>query len=212
MASSKGRREVISCTIMVAEHAGQNEHVSSNSSCECCIYNISCTCSLYCALQKANGSSNVIINITTDVTLSSSVQLMNINNITIIGRNNPTVKLNNTGALYFTLSHNIRIHEIEWERCGTNRLRSNPFLKMYNCSGINIINSSFKSFNAQSLVLNNVSGSVTIDHCDFMASDLIYDGHGAAIHYSSMNGENTLAINHCKFSNYRAKSVVCIDE
>ena len=69
MASSKGRREVISCTIMVAEHAGKNEHVSSNSSCEYCIYNTSCACSLYCALQKANdSSSNVMINITTNVT------------------------------------------------------------------------------------------------------------------------------------------------
>ena len=212
VASSKGRREVISCTIMVAEHAGKNEHVSSNYSCECCIYNMSCACSLYCALQKANdSSSNVMINITTDVTLSSSVQLMNINNITIIGHNNPTVKINNTGALYFTLSHNIRIQEIEWERCGTSRLHSNPFLKMYNCSSINIINSSFKFFTAQSLVLNSVSGSVTIDHCVFMASNLFYHGHGAAIYYSSINRENILAINQCKFSNYRAKSVVCID-
>ena len=50
VASSKGKREVISCTIMVAEHAGKNEHVSSSSSCECCIYNTSCACSLYCAL------------------------------------------------------------------------------------------------------------------------------------------------------------------
>ena len=81
---------------------------------------------------------NVIINITSDVTLSSPVQLMNINNITIVGHNNPTVKLNNTGALYFTLSHNIRIQEIEWERCGTNCWHSNPGLKMYNCSGVNI--------------------------------------------------------------------------
>ena len=120
---------------------------------------------------------------------------MNINNITIIGHNNPTVKINNTGALYFTLSHNIRIQEIEWERCGTSSLHSNPFLKMYNCSGINIINSSFKFFTAQSLVLNNVSGSATIDHCVFMASNLFYDGHGVAIHYSSINRENILAIN-----------------
>ena len=211
VASSKGRREVISCTIMVAEHGGKDEHVSSNSSCECCICNTSCACSLYCALQKANGISNVMINVTTDVKLSSPVQLMNINNITIIGYNNPTVKLNNTGALYFTLSHDIRIQEIEWERCGTNRWHSNPGLKMYNCSGINIINSSFKYFTTQSLVLNNVSGSVTIDHCNFMASNLFYHGHGAAIHYSSMNGGNMFAINHCKFSYYRAKSVVCID-
>ena len=52
-----------------------------------------------------HGSSNVMINITTNITLSSPVHLLNINNITIIGHNNPTVKLNNTGALYFTLSH-----------------------------------------------------------------------------------------------------------
>ena len=205
IASSKGRREVTLCILIVAEH------VSNNASCECCIHNTTCACSLYCALQKANGSSNVVINITTDVTLSLPVHLMNINNITIVGHNNSTVKLNSTGALYFTLSHDIRIQEIELKRCGTSYWHSNPGLKMYNCSYVNILNSSFKFFTAQSLVLNNISGNVTIDHCDFMASDLIYDGHGAAIHYSSMNEANILAMKRCKFSNYRAKSVVYID-
>ena len=136
---------------------------------------------------------------------------MNINNITIIGHNNSTVKLNNTGALYFTLSHNTRIQEIEWKRCGISYWHSNPGFKMYNCSYVNIMNSSFKFFTIQSLVLNNVLGNVTIDHCDFMASDLIYDGHGAAIYYSLMDKANILTMKRCKFSNFRAKSVVYID-
>ena len=39
----------------------------------------------------ANLTSNVLINITTDVTLSSLVRVSNLENVSLIGHNNPTV-------------------------------------------------------------------------------------------------------------------------
>ena len=55
----------------------------------CCVYG-KCSCgSLDHAL--ANLTSNVLINITTDVTLSSLVTVSDLENVSIIGHNNPTV-------------------------------------------------------------------------------------------------------------------------
>ena len=90
----------------------------STSSCDSFMQNInySSYC-LHCALQRANSTNNIIINITTDVVLSSVMQLMNANNISIIGHNNPTVDCNNSGALNFMSCHNITIKGINWWSC-----------------------------------------------------------------------------------------------
>ena len=68
-------------------------HVSklTNGECNgtCCVYG-KCSCSsLDHAL--ANLTSNVLINITTDVTLPSLVTVSNFENMSIIGHNNPIV-------------------------------------------------------------------------------------------------------------------------
>ena len=69
-----------------ATDTGNGSHVSSTL---CCIYG-NCFCpSLYTAL--ANLTSNVLINITTDVVLFSIIPLANFANITITGHDNPTV-------------------------------------------------------------------------------------------------------------------------
>ena len=83
----------------------------------CCIHG-NCSCpSLYNAL--ANLTSNVLINIATDVTLSSVILLVNFANITITGHNNPTVNCNNSGGLHFVPCHNCSVEGITWKVCGT---------------------------------------------------------------------------------------------
>ena len=78
--------------------SGSGSYILENS---CCIYG-SCTCpSLYNAL--VNLDSNVLINITTDVELSSIIPLVDLANITITGHNNPTVNCNDSGGLHFIL-------------------------------------------------------------------------------------------------------------
>ena len=82
----------------------------------CSVYG-SCPCpSLYVALD--NLTSNVLINITTDVELPSIIQIIGISNITITGHNNPTVNCNNSGGLHFTSCYNCTIEGITWEGCG----------------------------------------------------------------------------------------------
>ena len=70
----------------------------------CCLYG-RCSCnSLYHAL--ANLTSNVTINITADVILLSVVTASDLENISIIGYNNPTVNCKNLGeciSLFVTI-------------------------------------------------------------------------------------------------------------
>ena len=106
----------------------------------CCIYG-NCSCrSLYSAL--ANLTSNVLINITTDVELSSIIQRVNLANITITGYNNPTVNCNNSGGLHFISCSNCTIEGITWIRCGARNISGDgnayPVLQLTNSSNITI--------------------------------------------------------------------------
>ena len=70
----------------------------------CCVYG-NCSCnSLDHAL--ANLMSNVLINITTNVMLSSLINASNLENISIIGHNNPTVNCTKAGGVHFNFCHN----------------------------------------------------------------------------------------------------------
>ena len=83
----------------------------------CCVHE-NCSCSsLYTAL--ANLTSSVLINITTDVELSSIIPIVDLYNIMITGYKNPTVNCNNSGGLHFMSCNNCTIEGITWEGCGT---------------------------------------------------------------------------------------------
>ena len=74
----------------------------------CCVYcNYSCS-----SVDQAlvNLASNVLINITTDVTLSSLIKISSIENVTVIGHGTPTVNCTNFGAMYFTFCHSLPDH------------------------------------------------------------------------------------------------------
>ena len=188
----------------VAEDTAITEDTPCNVS---CIQKVDC--SLHCALQEANSHSNVIINITTNVTLSSVIPLTKLNNIMIVGHNNPTVTCNNTGALQFESCSNLVMEGINWEGCGTaNSIYTSPALDIKNCSAAKIRNCSFKFSTGQSLVLNNILGKAVIDHCKFTHNSPSYNGHGAAINYHSSVDENLLTMNNCTFLNNNGKSVV----
>jgi len=65
-----------------------------------------------------NVTSNSIINISTDVVLSSNVTLDGLDNITITGQEKPTVYCNDIGSLKFVSCNNVTIKGVNWERCG----------------------------------------------------------------------------------------------
>ena len=165
----------------------------------------------------ANLTSNVLINITTDVMLPLLVKVSDLENVSVIGHNNPTVNCRNAGGLHFTFCHNCNIQGIIWEGCGTKSIDTNvePILKFNYSSNISIQNCIFQHSIGQAVVLSQVSGDVNINHCQFVYNSH-YRGHGAAVHYSSNNGTNQtqplLTISHCRFSYHKgAESLVYIE-
>ena len=82
--------------------SGNRSHAFKGSLALCYIFDNCSRPSLYTAL--ANLTSNTLINITTDMRLSSVIPFADLTNITIIGHNNPTVKYNKSGGLHFTIA------------------------------------------------------------------------------------------------------------
>ena len=89
----------------------------------------------------ANFTSDVTIYITTDMALSSVIQLTHLKNIAIIGYNNPTVQCGYSGGLHFVSCHNVTIEGIIWKECGANDASVSTMqgigLHMYNSSNVN---------------------------------------------------------------------------
>ena len=179
-----------------------------------CVYGNCSYSSLYHALANLNNTSNVLINITTDVTLSSLIEVLYIENITIIGHNNqPTVNCADVGGIHFTCCRNCIIKGITWDGCGIEYIDDHtiPGIKVSNSSNIIIENCSFKYTRGQAVSLSDVSGYVNINHCYFLYNNH-YRGHGAAIHSSSKYHHLTVfTISYCNFAyNKNAESLVYI--
>ena len=180
----------------------------------CCVYG-NCSCN---SLDQAltNLTSNVLINITTDVTMSSLVKVSDIENVTIIGLNNPTVNCKDFGRIHLNFCNNCIIQRITWDGCGSVDIddHTEAVLKLSNSSNITIDNCSFQYSKGQAVLLSEVSGDVNIDHCNFVHNNH-YRGHGAAIHYSSSNVTNhqlsMFTISDCNFAYNYAKSLVYIE-
>ena len=177
----------------------------------CCVYG---NCS-YNSLDNAlaNLTSNVVINITTDVTLSSLVKVSDIENVSIIGHNNPTVHCKIFGGIHLNFCNNCIIQGITWDGCGIEN--GEPGLMLANSSNITINNCCFQHLKSQAVLLSEVSRDVNIDHCNFVHNNH-YRGHGAAIHYSSSNVTNcrqfsVFTISDCNFTYNYAKSLVYIE-
>ena len=185
-------------------HSGEDDHDSDHI---CCAYG-NCSCSsLDHAL--ANLASNVVINITTDVTLSSLIKVSDIDNVAIIGYNNPTVNCRVFGGINLSFCNNCIMQGISWDGCGTD---NGGGLMLTNSFNITIDNCSFQHSKVQAVLLSKVSGDVNINHCNFVEN--YYTGHGAAIYYqaSSHNQLPVFTISDCNFTyNYHnAKSLVYI--
>ena len=181
----------------------------------CCVYG-NCSChSLDHAL--ANLTSNVLINITTDMMLLSHIKASNIENVSIIGHNNPTVNCQNVGRIHLKFCHNCIIQGIIWDGCGAENIniKVKPVLKFSYSSNITIQNCSFQHSTGQAVVLSQVLGDANINHCNF-AYNSHYRGHGAALHYSSYASKHSslvFIINNCNFThNKHAKSYIYINK
>ena len=174
-------------------------------------------CPNYSLEQALNNlTSNVLINITTDVMLFSIITLVDLANITITGHNNPTVKCNDSGGLRFTSCSSVNINGIVWQHCGwkSDKIPKNAVLEFTNSSTISILNCSFQHSIGQIFVLSDVSGDVYINNCSF-AFNTEYEGHGSIIHHSSNDTVSAIIlmlsiVNCCFKGNEGAGSLIYI--
>ena len=138
---------------------------------------------LFIMYLKENVNSNGLVNITANVMLLSVISLVDLENISIIGHDNPTVNCNNTSVIYFDHCHNCTITGITWEKCGTAN-GNKPAIKLYNCSNIVIESCSLQHSVTQVMALSEILGNVTISGC-MLGFNNHFKGNGVAIHYSS---------------------------
>ena len=200
--------ELSSDNYTFTSHSGENGNM-------CCVYG-NCTCnSLDRAL--ANLTNNVLINITTDITLFSLIKLSDLENVSITGYNDPVVNCKSAGGILFTFCCNCIIQGITWNECGTEDVNNNiePGLALSYSTNVIIKNCFFQYSKGQAVLLSAVSGNVNISNCSFTHNSQ-YRGHGAAIHYSSGNLTNcpqlSFIISDCNFKyNKHAESLVYIE-
>ena len=146
-------------------------------------------------------TSSGVLSITMDVMLQSIVELRGLQNISIIGHNNPTINCNNSGGIYFEHCHNCTITGITWEKCG-NTNGSKPAIELYDSSEIIIQNCTFKHSVTQALTLSEMSRFVTISSCGFTLNNG-FKGHGVAVHYMSRiihHSKFQFTISNCNFT------------
>ena len=210
---AEGKQRIVQVSELLNNREDLYASSEDNSSLSCCVYG-KCPCSSF-DHALSNLTSNVMINITTDVMLSSLIEVTGLQNVSIVGYNNPTVNCNNFGGLQFTFCHNCIIQGITWDGCGTknNDANAKPVLRLRHSSNITIQNCSFQHSIGQAVVLEEISGGVNINHCQFVYNSH-YRGHGAAVHYSNKLRNHTqplLTVCNCKFNyNKDSKSLVYI--
>ena len=182
---------------------------SPNDSSNCCVTG-DCVCrSFFLALN--NLASNVVINITTDVLLPSLATLVNLENITILGHNSPTVFYNYNGALEFLHCKNIKIESVKWNgyfiRFHEHLMASVTGIHFQSSSSISFSLCTFQHFVGQAIKLMNVSEYTNISGCEFINN--IYRGDGTAIYVSKRPLQMLLNINETYFGiNGPANSIV----
>ena len=158
---TKENQRIVHVSELISDDVDFFTNGENDNSHVCCVYG-NCTCySLDHAL--ANLTSNVLINITTNVMLSSIIERSDLQNVSIIGHTSPTVNCN-TGGIHFTFSHNCIIQGIIWDGCGieiTDNL-TEPGISLNYSSNVTIQNCCFQHSIGQALVLSEVSRDVNM--------------------------------------------------
>ena len=112
----------------------------------------------------ASLTSNVQIDLSINVTLSTIILLSDLNNISIIGHHNPTINCSSNGGIKFTLCHNCTIKGITWDSCGAENINGSTtaVVEFHHSTNITIQNCTFQHSVGQAVVMSQVSGTVKI--------------------------------------------------
>ena len=172
--AAEGDQRIVHVSKLINDSILPYDEGDSNST--CCVYG-NCSCnSLDAAL--ASLTSNVLINIMTDVTLSSLIKVSDLENVSVVGYNNPTVNCRNIGGIHFTCCHDCIFNGITWNGCGSNYNNNNTSkleagLKLsYSCN-IMIQNCLFQHSLGPVMALL-VSKNVKISNCRFLYNQDVF--------------------------------------
>ena len=200
--------------IYVSESASDKDLFSGeNDDIQMCCVDENCSCnSLDQAL--ANLTSNVLINIMTDATLSSVINSSHLENVSIIGHNSPTVDCKNVAGVHCTSCNNCIIQGIVWNGCGSentdNYTEPIATLKLSKSSDVIIQNCTFQNSIGPAIVLSEVSGEVNIRDSNFV-NNSNYRDHGAVVYYAvNQCFHHLFAMHNCNFTCNKGKSLVYI--
>ena len=167
-----------------------------------------------CKQLNYNDFQDNLVNISDKVTTLPSNFIVQIDDIVIIGHNNPTVLCGYYGGFTFQAAKNdsnLIIEGITWIGCGQVRNTENgEDIRVLSISGyrnVTIQNCSFQHSIGQVIKLQDVQ-YVYINNCEFVNSSP-YTGHGAAIFSSLQSTQFYLfTIQNCYFSSINAKSII----
>ena len=197
---------------MINFYSSKNNNPSHSTTCH--IESESCYSLFDQAL--ANISSNSMINITTNSTLSFHNILQGLQNIQIIGYNNPTVYCTTIiGALQFISCTNCIIRGITWSGCGGIVHDNNyPVLEFDSSSNVKIEKCTFKRSKGQTIVLSEMTGDVTINDCQFYNNKYLGNAGGAVIDIAKQgNYKMNVIVRNCNFTdNEGTSSIINIDQ
>ena len=169
----EGNQRIVQVSEIISDNILPNNEGDNNFT--CCTFR-NCSCNSF-DFAVAHLTSSVMINIITNVALSSLIKVSDLENVSIIGYNNPTVYCRNIGGIHFTFCHNCIFKGIAWDRCGSNYVNHNdnteaglgPGLKLSYSSNIMIQNCLFHHSVGQIVVLF-ISKNVTINNCKFFSN------------------------------------------
>ena len=144
---------------------------------------------------------NTLIKFSNDVTLSSNIELVSLNNVTITGYNYVTVFCADDGRLYLESCSNIIIEGINWIGCGNYDNFKSAIELNYTDVKIQKCIFQFSLHKAISFSLNGQGNNVSINNCNFMNNNR-YKEHGVAIYcpLGRYDFEVNIIINNCTFS------------
>ena len=171
----EGDRKIVHVSKLITDNSLSNGEGDNT----CCVHG-NCSCNINSLdIALASLTSNVLINITTDVKLSSLIKVSNIENIAITGYNNPSVNCADIGGLHFAFCHNLMFNGITLGGYGiTLNYYTGPGLNLSYLSNIMI---HFQHSVGPVVIVLLMSKNVTINSCRFSNNE------GACIHEMNQN-------------------------
>ena len=198
-------------------------HSAGNDSEDCLNGQVACSSLDYALMSHLQNGD--CVNITSDtVSLPRTVNLSDLDAITIRGQGSTIVMCNNTGRVSCNNCSNVVIEGITWDQCGDpnqqNRADPNAFggLNFINITNLSINNCTLQNSRVRALSLYLVAGSINISNTQFLNNannDTIHcfqnpvyfncvtdeSNVTGAVYIRDATSEASIIVSNCNFSN-----------